>query len=207
MIGKLIGVVETIYHQDGSILLNVCGVCYTLYCSMQTLSQLQQTGTNVALFIETLMNENNITLYGFLEEQEKLCFKYLKSVQGVGGKVAIMILSVISVQDIVNAIHSGNHVIFQQVSGIGNKISMRITTELKNNKGLHSLITTQEPYTNHNVKCHISNKVVQDAISAITKLGFNGTNVTNTVNQIYQQNQDIRLEDLLRKTIANLANQ
>lgn len=208
MIGKLTGTVDTIYH-DSTVLFNVHDVGYMVICSGQTISALQKNACTASLLIEMAISENCITMYGFLTEQERMCFRCLKSIPGIGGRMAISVLNILSVAEIVDAIIKGNSNTFQQVSGIGHKLAIRITTELKNNKTLLNMDIVEKSSTTEETeqKSSYNNNmgVLHDAISAVIKLGFNKNVVTNVANNIYKIEKNITLEDLIKQILSALS--
>ncbi len=102
MIGKLKGLLESV--ADDKALIDVNGVCYETHCSGRTLTGLPAKGEAVALFIETYVREDQLKLFGFISESEKQWFLLLMTVQGVGAKVALAILSTLSASELSSAI-------------------------------------------------------------------------------------------------------
>lgn len=153
MIGKLTGTAEEIYGQD-SIILDVNGVGYIVYCSENTKKKLKfniggTTDINYSLFIEMQTKDDGVSLFGFYTNEEKQCFKCLNSVQGIGGKVAISILNQLNINDIISSVKNGNCNTFQRISGIGPKLAKRIVTELYNNKQLMNITTIKNVNSNN----------------------------------------------------------
>lgn len=128
MIGRLRGVVEFI--GEDYLILDVNGVGYRVFCSGKTLMSVDQ-GTNTAFLIETNVREDRIHLYGFLTELDKVFYNELCKINGVGNKVTLKIMSIMSADDIILAVNSGDKTLFTQVPGIGPKLGQRIATELK----------------------------------------------------------------------------
>ena len=128
MIGKLIGIVDTIMLDY--IILDVNGVGYKVFCSGKVIDKLQ-VKDKVSLFIETIVREDSITLFGFFRQEEQDCFNMLCKVSGVGSKVAIKIMNTATVEEIINAISNDNKDIFCRASGVGPKVAVRIINELK----------------------------------------------------------------------------
>lgn len=128
MIGRLRGVVEFI--GEDYLILDVNGVGYRVFCSGKTLVSVNP-GANIAFLIETHVREDRIHLYGFLSELDKVFYNELCKINGVGNKVTLKIMSVLSTDDVMLAVNSGDKTLFTQVPGIGPKLAQRITTELK----------------------------------------------------------------------------
>src|SRR6266853_5990124 len=112
MIGKLKGVIDT-YGED-SIILDVNGVGYLVHCSARTLQELPGTGQPATLAIETHVREDQIRLFGFLSDVEREWFRLLQTVQGVGAKVALSVLSTFKTGDLASAIAMGDKAAIRQ---------------------------------------------------------------------------------------------
>ncbi len=128
MFARLNGIVDTI--TDHSVILDVSGVGYLVTCSRATLSRLSQGGP-ARLFIETQVREDAINLYGFMAAEEQAWFRLLTTVQGVGARVGMSILSAVSLADMGMAIAAQDQTIFTRADGVGPKLATRIVTELK----------------------------------------------------------------------------
>jgi Holliday junction DNA helicase RuvA len=130
MIGKLKGTIEEIDEEH--VLIDVHGVCYVAFCSSRTLSRLGSAGEAVVLFIETYVREDQLKLFGFETALEREWFRLLQSVQGVGAKVALAVLSTLTASELANAIALQDKAMVARAPGIGPKVAQRIVTELKN---------------------------------------------------------------------------
>ena len=128
MIGRLKGKVEAL--GESHLILDVNGVGYEVQASSRTLRNLKH-GEEAVLTIDTHVREDAIRLYGFSSEIERSWFRTLQTVQGVGAKVSLAVLSVMSSQDLANAIALGNWGAVQQAQGVGKVVAQRIVTELK----------------------------------------------------------------------------
>ena len=129
MIGRLKGKVEAL--GESHLILDVNGVGYEVQASSRTLRNLKH-GEEAVLTIDTHVREDAIRLYGFSSEVERSWFRTLQTVQGVGAKVSLAVLSVLSSQDLANAIALGNWGAVQQAQGVGKVVAQRIVAELKN---------------------------------------------------------------------------
>src|SRR5271166_5501240 len=129
MIGKLRGLVDAVGADHA--IIDVGGVGYEVACSSRTLSALPAPGEPVTLSIETNVREDAIKLYGFLSEAERGWFRLLQSVQGVGAKVALSILSTLDVGQLANAIALQDRATITRAPGVGPKVALRIVNELK----------------------------------------------------------------------------
>ena len=173
MIGKLRGKVDAI--GESHLILDVNGVGYEVQASSRTLRNLK-LGDEVSLTIDTHVREDAIRLFGFSSEVERNWFRTLQGVQGVGSKVALGVLGVLSPQDLANAIALGNWAAVEQAPGVGKKLAQRITLELKDKApalsvaGLHvpagsapGTASAQPP----------ANNAAAEAMSALINLGYN----------------------------------
>ena len=132
MIAKLTGVVDS--TGDGWAVIDVSGVGYRVFCSAPTLGRLR-TGEAASLLIETHMREDHIHLYGFIDASECDWFRLLTTVQGVGAKVGLAILSALGADDLARALVSGDRAAVTRANGVGAKLATRILSELKDKVG------------------------------------------------------------------------
>ncbi|MFN7012179.1 MAG: Holliday junction branch migration protein RuvA [Allorhizobium sp.] len=179
MIGKLKGTLEEI--GDDYALIDVHGVCYVAYCSARTLSRLGSPGEAAVLFIETYVREDQLKLFGFMTALEREWFNILQSVQGVGAKVALALLSTLTPSELANAIALQDKTAVSRAPGIGPKVAVRIITELKNKAPAFA----GEASTNIGLKQELGEGVapapVADAVSALTNLGYSREQAANAV--------------------------
>ncbi|MDE3060994.1 MAG: Holliday junction branch migration protein RuvA, partial [Pseudomonadota bacterium] len=133
MIGKLRGLIDTI--EDDSIVLDVGGVGYHVFCSGRTLAALPSAGEAAQLIIEMHVREDHIHLYGFPDVVEREWFRLLLTVQGVGNRIALAILSAYTPEQMARAVLARDIAAFKAISGIGPKLAERIVTELKDKVG------------------------------------------------------------------------
>jgi Holliday junction DNA helicase RuvA len=129
VIARLKGLVDSV-AADGAVI-DVHGVGYLVFGSSRTLGRLPRVGEPVALFVETHVREDHIHLYGFVESAERDWFKLLLTVQGVGGKVALAILSALSPDELARAVAGGDKASLSRAQGVGPKLAARLATELK----------------------------------------------------------------------------
>jgi Holliday junction DNA helicase RuvA len=128
MIGKLTGTVDSI--AEDAVILDVGGVGYLVQCPASTLSRLT-AGAHASLMIEMKVSDDAIKLYGFASAEEREWFRLLQTVQSVGGKVALAVLSTLSPRDLQRALALGDKAMIGRAPGVGPKLALRITTELK----------------------------------------------------------------------------
>lgn len=133
MIGKLTGTVDTL--DEDLVILDVAGVGYLLACSGRTLRGLGGVGSAASLMVETFVRDDRIVLYGFADRGERDCFRLLQTVQGVGSRVALAILSVMSPNELTQAVLAQDKVAVARANGVGPRLAQRVVTELKDRMG------------------------------------------------------------------------
>ena len=146
--------------------LDVGGVGYLVWCSGRTLTAIGEVGGDVLLFTEMQVREDAITLFGFGSAGERDAFRLLTSVQGVGGRVALAILTVLDAGELARAIASGDKAMVARANGVGPKLAMRIVNELKDKMG--GVAIGPGPGIGGVAK----GGVAEDALSALGNLGF-----------------------------------
>ncbi|MBC2805444.1 Holliday junction branch migration protein RuvA [Rhizobium ruizarguesonis] len=178
MIGKLKGTIDEI--GEDYVLVDVHGVCYVAYCSARTLSKLGSVGEACVLFIETYVREDQLRLFGFMTALEREWFNLLQSVQGVGAKVALAVLSTLTPGELANAIALQDRAAVSRAPGVGPKVAMRLVTELKNRAPAFA-----GEAINIALKQELGEGVaaapVADAVSALTNLGYSRDQAANAI--------------------------
>lgn len=170
MIGKLKGVIDS-YGED-SIILDVHGVGYLVHCSAKTLTALPQAGEAAVLSIETHVREDMIRLYGFRSDQEREWFRLLQTVQGVGAKVALAILSALEPGALATALGTGDKAMIGRAPGVGPKLAQRIVTELKDKAPAFGSVDPAIIKLSDAVADNSAPAPVSDALSALINLGY-----------------------------------
>lgn len=170
MIGKLKGIVDSI-GEDHAIV-DVNGVGYVVACSARTLQSLPGRGEAVTLAIETQVREDSIRLFGFLADAERDWFRLLQSVQGVGAKVALAILGIMSAADLSTAIGMQDKAMIGRAPGVGPKLAARIVAELKDKGPALAAVDPAAARLAGVEEARTAPKPVQDAISALVNLGY-----------------------------------
>jgi Holliday junction DNA helicase RuvA len=179
MIGKLKGSIEEI--GEDYVLVDVHGVCYVAHCSARTLSRLGSAGEAIVLFIETYVREDQLKLFGFMTALEREWFNLLQSVQGVGAKVALALLTTLTPSELANAIALQDKTAVSRAPGVGPKVAVRIVTELRNKAPAYA----GEAAGNIGLKQELGEGAapapVADAVSALTNLGYSRDQAANAV--------------------------
>jgi Holliday junction DNA helicase RuvA len=170
MIGKLKGVIDS-YGED-FIVVDVNGVGYVVHCSARTLQALPAPGEPVALAIETHVREDQIRLFGFLSDIEREWFRLLQTVQGVGTKVALSILSTLKPADLASAIALRDKAQVARAPGVGPKVAERVVTELRDKAPKYADLDPAVVHLAGAVEDKLAPKPVADAVSALVNLGY-----------------------------------
>ena len=198
MIGKLSGRVDSSY--DDYVIIDVNGVGYRVFASAKTLSKLSE-GESYKLFIETHVREDHINLYGFLSLEEKSCFNLLQSINGIGTRMALSILSALTPTDIQIAINNEDKNIFKAISGVGAKLAERIVRELSDKV---AKISSSSAVIKDSLGIKgITPVASSDVIKALINMGFSRFEAQNAVQEIITKNPEISIDELIRTALKN----
>jgi len=203
MIGKLKGLIDII--ESDYCILDVNGVGYIVYVSGKTLQNLPQKGGAVSLFIETHVREDHIHLYGFMDKEEQEWFNVLTTVKGVGTRMSLAILTSLSPLELVNAFANQDKDAFLRVSGVGPKLAIRLITELKDKVVSKSIDLDNVVNIESGTNTSNPNKNINDAVSALTNLGYNRSQSSEIIIKIQKENPDIAIEDMIRMGLRLLS--
>jgi Holliday junction DNA helicase RuvA len=213
MIGKLTGRVDDV--AEDHMILDVGGVGYLVFCSGKTLSQLPERGGSMSLLIETHVREDHFHLYGFASAAERVWFRTLTTVQGVGVKMAMAILSTLTPEQILNAIAAQDKKALTVVSGVGPKLAERLVIELKSKAvqlGAAGFSITAAHAGNaapnaaaKSAKKSATPSVIEDALSALVHLGYGRSEAFSVVMRLQQEAPDAKLDALIRNSLRELA--
>ena len=201
MIASLKGLLNSV--SENSAVVDVGGVGYLVFCSARTLSGLPKLGEIVSIFIETHVREDHIHLYGFSDPGERDWFRLLRTVQGVGAKVALAILSELGSETIMQAVLAQDKVIISRANGVGPKLAGRIVLELKDRVG--AVIPTASELS-ANGGSIVRGDDVEDAVSALINLGFQRTAAFGAVTRASQKlGEDVNVDALIRASLKELS--
>lgn len=170
MIGKLKGVIDG-YGED-HVVVDVHGVGYVVFCSARTLQALPPAGEAASLAIETQVREDAIRLFGFRSEQERDWFRLLQTVQGVGAKVALGILSAMDAGALATAIATNDKAMIGRAPGVGPKLAQRISAELKDKAPAFGEVAPGLAALSGALEDRRLPQPVADAVSALVNLGY-----------------------------------
>jgi Holliday junction DNA helicase RuvA len=169
MIGKLKGVVDSV--EADHVVLDVAGVGYEVHCPGRVLAHLPRAGAPATLVIETHVREDAIRLYGFATPAERAWFRLLTTVQGVGAKVALSILGVLSADDLSAAIALQDKVALTRAPGVGRRLAERLVTELKDAAG-DLVLPAALGGAVSSISAPAADPAGADAVSALVNLGY-----------------------------------
>jgi len=161
MIAMLAGRVDQV--GTDSLVLDVNGVGYQVFCSARSLAKAPARGEPLRLFVETHVREDHIHLYGFLDEAERAWFRLLLSVQGVGARIAMAILGTLGPAELATAIVAQDRASLTRADGVGPKLATRILTELKDKAAALAPVA---------VIADTADGAAVDAVSALVNLGY-----------------------------------
>jgi Holliday junction DNA helicase RuvA len=170
MIGKLKGVVDEI--GEDHVVVDVHGVGYVAHCGARTLAGLTGPGEAVTLYIETFVREDQLRLFGFASALEREWFRILQTVQGVGAKVALAVLSTLTPAELASAIALRDTATISRAPGVGKKVAERIVTELKNKAPAFAGEAAATIGLRQELGEGLAPPAVTDAVSALVNLGY-----------------------------------
>ncbi len=187
---------------EDSVIIDVGGVGYLAFCSARTLANLPKAGDPVALQIETQFKAESLTLYGFQSAAERSWFRLLQTVQGVGARVALALLSALTPEQLAQAIMAHDKAAFTQASGVGPRLAQRLVSELQNKVGelpATPAITLPRSATAG------GGGGVEDAVSALVNLGYGRSEAHGAVAKAAARlGDDGHVENLIRAGLKEL---
>ena len=197
MIARLTGkLAET---SADSAIIDVQGVGYQVQASSRTLDALGPLGGDITLLTELQVREDGWTLFGFGSAGEREAFRQLTSVQGVGGRVALAILSVLDPAELANAVSSGDKAMVARANGVGPKLAQRIVNELAGKLGAPGLAIAAGSATPRG-------GAAADALSALANLGFKPVEASAAVAAANEElGPDASLDSLVRLALRKAA--
>ena len=199
MIAQLTGRVDAL--QDGSCIIDVNGVGYLVHASSRTLAALQPAPALTKLLIETHVREDAINLYGFADSAERDWFRLLTTVQGVGAKVALSVLSALSPRDLIGAIAAGDKAGLTRAPGVGPRLAVRLLTELRDKAGA---MPSSSGFALPNATRPAS--AADDALSALINLGYRRPEAQAAIGRAMERlGEDVAIDTVIRESLRELA--
>jgi Holliday junction DNA helicase RuvA len=173
------------------------GVGYMLHISLNTYSKLQQEQQKCKLFTHLQIKEDAHTLYGFASEDERLLFRMLIAISGIGASTAQMMLSAMSVSELMSCIANGNSGALQMIKGIGAKTAQRIVIELQDKINKTGISINKLEQSSNNVR--------NEAVSALVLLGFSRQMAEKATDKVLKTSDgDISIEELIKESLKIL---
>jgi Holliday junction DNA helicase RuvA len=198
MIAMLAGIVEQA-AADG-VVVDVNGVGYLVFASARTLARVPARGEPLKLLIETHVREDHINLYGFADEAERAWFRLLTTVQGVGAKLALAILSVLGPDALVTAVMAQDKAALSRADGVGPKLAQRIANELKDKVGGIALGPAAAAGASAAPK-----GAAADAVSALVNLGYSRSDAFGAVHEAAKRlGGEAKIDALIRAGLQEL---
>jgi len=200
MIAQLTGLVDAL--EDGRCVIDVGGVGYLVHASSRTLAALPRPPESVKLLIETHVREDAIQLFGFLDTAERDWFRLLTTVQGVGPRVALSILSALSPRDLIGAIAGRDQASLTRAPGVGARLAARLLTELKDKVG------GMPSSPGHAIPTAAAQPrgAAGDALSALVNLGYRRPEAQSTVARVVDRlGESAALDAIIRDSLKELA--
>ncbi|MCE0723446.1 Holliday junction branch migration protein RuvA [Legionella resiliens] len=186
-------------HQPGKLVLNVHGVGYDVETSLNTFFQLDNLSASVGLHIHTIVREDALLLYGFLERQERELFRALIKVNGIGPKLAMSILSSITPNEFIQCIQQENASLLMKLPGIGKKTAERLVVEMRDS--MKQFAVSASASLNDKSIPIMSGQ--DEAVSALEALGYKPQEALKAVNKV---NDNFKgCEQLIRDALQVLA--
>ena len=196
MIGQLKG--QIISKNPPEVLLEVGGIGYELLCPMSTFYQLDNSTEDILLYTHLSIKEDSHTLFGFISKDEKNMFRELIRVNGVGPKVALAILSHLTVSSLVDCIIKEDADLLAKTPGIGKKTALKLIVELQDRLDKVELLNASTSTMHHKMS---SNPNSKQALAALQSLGFKVKEANKMISAIDDQN--LSTEQLIRLALQN----
>ena len=202
MIAQLTGRIDAL--SDGTCVIDVGGVGYLVQASSRTLAALPASPAAAKVLIETHVREDAIVLYGFADSAERDWFRLLTTVQGVGGRVALAILSALSPRELIGAIAAGDKASLTRAQGVGPRLAVRLLTELKDKTG--TMPSTGSSAAGVSYTPIAAATPADDALSALVNLGYRRPEAAQTVARVLERlGEAATLDALIRDSLKELA--
>lgn len=189
------------------LVLDVMGVGYQIFASGRSLSQLGGVGAEVTVLTELVVREDSMTLYGFASEGERAAFRLLQTVQGVGAKAALSILTVLTPDELAQAILAGDKAMVARAEGIGPKLALRIVNELAQKTASLAgggLQAASDGFASPDATTAAQNAVLQDALSALVNLGYSRTEAFTALQTVQKQGTDNDISALIAAALKQM---
>ncbi len=182
------------------LIVDVAGIGYQVQVPLSTYYSIPDDGEEVSLYIHTHLREDSLSLFGFLTQEEKDMFLLLMGVSGIGPKLALAILSSLSVTDIAHAIHASDDSRLRTIPGVGKKTAARMVLELRDKI---KLITPEPASVQSPTTMAVSNDI-EDAVSALVNLGYKKPQAQEALKKVHDRRPGLAVEELIRDALQIL---
>ena len=210
MIGRIKG--QLIEKKNDRVVIDVHGIGYVIYVTEKTARSLSpgNEARDISLFTELLVKEDLLQLIGFLTQTEKDWFNLLRSVQGIGAKVALTILNTLDASELLRSIRMKNELAFSAVSGIGSRMAQRLVVELSGRKDLavledEAVIEIRDENNEQTLNIIKRKEIQQDALSALQNLGFKSVEAKSAIDKILAEDHINDASELVKEALRSLA--
>lgn len=210
MIGRIKG--QLIEKKNDRVVIDVHGIGYVVYVTEKTARSLSpgNEDRDISLFTELLVKEDLLQLIGFLTQTEKDWFNLLRSVQGIGAKVALTILNTLDANELLRAIRMKNELAFSSVSGIGSRMAQRLVVELSGRKDLailedEAVIEIRDENNEQTLNIIKRKEIQEDALSALQNLGFKSVEAKSAIDKIVAEDHINDASELVKEALRSLA--
>ena len=210
MIGRIKG--QLIEKKNDRVVIDVHGIGYVVYVTEKTARSLSlgNQAQDISLYSELLVKEDLLQLIGFLTQTEKDWFNLLRSVQGIGAKVALTILNTLDANELLRAIRMKNELAFSAVSGIGSRMAQRLVVELSGRKDLavledEAVIEIRDENNEQTLNIIKRKEIQQDALSALQNLGFKSVEAKSAIDKILAEDHINDASELVKEALRSLA--
>ena len=194
MIGRIRGILE--YKKAPDILVDVQGVGYEIQMPMTSVSELPEIGESVIIHTHLMIKEDNHTLFGFVDKSERQMFRELIKTNGVGGKMALNILTTYSSSEFLKAINDSDINSLTKIPKVGKKVAERLLIEMRGRFENLLIEGTSKSKSNNN------NDIKENAVSGLIALGYNSKEAKEMIKSIYDEN--LTSEKLIREALKNI---
>ena len=210
MIGRIKG--QLIEKKRDSVVIDVHGIGYVVYVTEKTARSLNldNQSRDISLYSELIVKEDLLQLVGFITQIEKDWFNILRSVQGIGAKVALTILNTLDANELLRAIRMKNELAFSSVSGIGSRMAQRLVVELSGRKDLaviedEAVIEIRDEDSEQTLNMIKRKEIQQDALSALQNLGFKSVEAKSAIDKILAEDHINDASELVKEALRSLA--
>lgn len=202
MIGQLRGII--LEKQPPQLVLDVNGVGYEIDAPMGTFYKLPEVGQEVTLLTHLVVREDAHLLYGFYTREERVLFRTLLKVNGVGPRLGLTILSSIDPDEFVRCIVNNDAASLTRVPGVGKKTAERLIIEMRDKLSSWNTVSNKEPHLMVSISAENSgrNQSIQDAVSALISLGYKPQEASRAVSKV--DDGTLSSEEMIRRSLREM---